>query len=380
MEQKDTFKKRLLTILVLSGGEMEYSTLQLMDYSRITKANGLKKLAYDEGLIRETYRNDTRAIKLRLFDKQAALYMPSLWEGAMGYAPRNIFDGTKTGIARKHRLAEVLVILSEAGISITPDRYITRTLPPHLQLEPTYTPLIDLRETFGIPKDTFPGARGFGVVTAPSGIFAIYYVGKKRTITWHGANEGVLSDVEKSIYKNIDDRPLLDKLSNSTTNEDKINDFVKNGAILLSGDYRAAVSEILSEYKKYSWNYTYQFHNAYLLPTDTTGIIFLGLMMKAGWRKRLTGLFIKDSERVSDVSRSTYDIDGVVDGVDTLCALDMDILRLARLSGKDMGHGSLNVICFDFQAELIKDLLPDSFNVLSYPFVDVIRAFYDVEE
>ena len=358
---------------------MEYSTLTLIDYARSTKDYVVKKMMREEGIIRESYRYDTRALKLRLFDKQAPSYMPSLWEGALGYAPRNLFDGTVTGVARKHRLAETLVVLSEAGISITPDKYITAALPPHLEIAPTYTPLINLRETFDIPKDSFPGARGFGILTASSGIFAIYYVGKNGTIPWQGLNEKILSDVQKMIYEKIEDKPFLDKLRNVDSCEDRINDFVRNGAILMSGDYRATAEDILAEYRKSPVGYNYQYHNAYLLPIDTTGIIFLGLMMKAGWRKRLTDLFIKDSERMSDVSRSTYDIDGVVDEIDTVCILDMDILRLAKLVAKNIDK-SVNVVCFDFQAEQLSDLLPKNFNVLPYPFVDVIRAFYNIEE
>lgn len=378
MEQKNTLKKRLLTILVLSGGEMEYSSLSLMDYARATKDYALRKLIIEEGLVRETYRNGIRALKLRLFDKKAASYMPSLWEGALGYTPRNLFDGTLTGIARKHRLAETLVILSEANISITPDRYIAGTLPPHLEIEPAFTPLSHCKEIYNIPKDTLPGARGFGLVTAPSGIFAVYYVGKNGTIPWQGMNERMLREVQSRTYQKVEDYPLLEKFKRSITSEDKINEFISCGAVLLSGDYEATAKEIITSYTKHSENYADEFHNAYLLPTDTSGIIMLGLMIKAGWRKRLTGLFVKDSERVTDVSRGTHDIDGIVDGIETVCAVDMDMLRITRLAAKGIDN-SLNVICFDFQAETLREILPQNFNVLPYPFVDVIRAFYDTD-
>lgn len=61
--------------------------------------------------------------------------------------------------------------------------------------------------------------------------------------------------------------------------------------------------------------------------------------------------------------------------------MDGDIGRLKRFTEMSISpddYGKFKIICYDFQKEIVESVAPQGMDIISYPFEDVVNAFYGV--
>ena len=69
------------------------------------------------------------------------------------------------------------------------------------------------------------------------------------------------------------------------------------------------------------------------------------------------------------------------DGYYCLVFMDGDIGRLKRFTEMSISpddYGKFKIICYDFQKEIVESVAPQGMDIISYPFEDVVNAFYGV--
>lgn len=189
---EDTLASLLLTLTALSG---EFPTAQI---SRLPSTGAYQekilKSLKGEKLLRTYYRDGLRALRLTtaakklLVDKWPDRFLPYL----SGSTETNVLKSEVPRRLRLHRMAEVLVTMLNAGVSVFPwekPALFSPTPPaaaPYIG-QPIYYNSREIKEIG--PQSTFiRGSRATGVLLTDGGLFMVYNTGPSQ-MKWEYQSE-----------------------------------------------------------------------------------------------------------------------------------------------------------------------------------------------
>lgn len=181
MPPLDTFPGLLLTLTALSG-EFPTDLLARLPGAASYKEFAVKQLKR-ENLLRTYYRDGVRGLRLTFPAKKLLLSSRPHWFGPYlsGAAETNRLKSEIIRRLRLHRMAEVLVSMLNAGVTVFPWEKpgVFHPVPPpaHTWIShPTYFSSRDVKE-IGPQRDMIRGSRSTGVLLEDGGIFVVYNTG-----------------------------------------------------------------------------------------------------------------------------------------------------------------------------------------------------------
>jgi hypothetical protein len=383
--------KHKLMIAVLLAGEYPYKSLDLMKESPERKREAVYQLK-DKGYIdvkiigakrKKTYANQKqhKVIRLKMFSKRKYDYVYDLFDGADNYEPDIRTDGI-TRLERKDRLAELIMVMLESGVNVTPDLKPSPEHPGPLDeyedCLPYFISSIEARAAITIKEDKGKGARFHGTLISAGGIYNIYNMGSVM-MEWVRPSEKTAVDFNSQYEKRMtpwgkDSSEWYSKSAIIFSRKmDFIIDFVIEGISPRKG-YNP--NKNLANINNY-------YDHTFYLPLSLQGEILLNMMTRKKWHYYLVGMFYKDEHLAGESVKYSIACDAVKDGCYGLVFLDCDIGRLKRFTSikvKPEHKGKYKIICYDFQEEIVKALAPEGMDIVVMPFDAVINAFYQIYE
>lgn len=181
MPPDDTLAGLLLTLTALSG-EFPMAQVSRLSNTGAYQEKVLKSLK-GEKLLRTYYRDGLRALRLTTAAKKLMLdswpdrFLPYL----SGSTETNMLKSEIPRRLRLHRMAEVLVTMFNAGITVFPWEKPVLFSPtplspsPHIG-QPTYYSSREVKE-IGPQSNKIRGSRATGILLADGGIFVVYNTG-----------------------------------------------------------------------------------------------------------------------------------------------------------------------------------------------------------
>lgn len=179
MIEYGTFKHKLLSTMVMAG-EYPYKSLDLMVESPIRKREVINLLK-DKGYIDIKTVYGIKRIRFKMFDKKKAEYCYDLFEGADTYKPNEKVRVSERKLERIDRIAEVLIMMMEAGINVTDDE---KPLIEKMEIIeetderlPYFMTSLEARAAVEIKEDKGKGSRFHGTLVSCGGLYNIYNMG-----------------------------------------------------------------------------------------------------------------------------------------------------------------------------------------------------------
>ena len=181
MPPLNTFPGLLLTLTALSG-EFPTDLLARLPGAASYKEFAVKQLKR-ENLLRTYYRDGVRGLRLTYSAKKLLLSSQPDWfrPYLSGAAETNRLKSEITRRLRLHRMAEVLVSMLNADVTVfpweKPSVFQPVPPPPHTRISsPTYFSSREVKE-IGPQRDMIRGSRATGVLLAGGDVFIVYNTG-----------------------------------------------------------------------------------------------------------------------------------------------------------------------------------------------------------
>lgn len=181
MPPLNTFPGLLLTLTALSG-EFPTDLLARLPGAASYKEFAVKQLKR-ENLLRTYYRDGVRGLRLTYPAKKLLLSSQPDWfrPYLSGAAETNRLKSEITRRLRLHRMAEVLVSMLNADVTVfpweKPSVFQPVPPPPHTRISsPTYFSSREVKE-IGPQRDMIRGSRATGVLLAGGDVFIVYNTG-----------------------------------------------------------------------------------------------------------------------------------------------------------------------------------------------------------
>lgn len=380
MIEYGTFKHKLLSTMVMAG-EYPYKSLDLMVESPIRKREVINLLK-DKGYIDIKMVYGIKRIRFKMFDKKKAEYCYDLFEGADTYKPNEKVRVSERKLERIDRIAEVLIMMMEAGINVTDDE---KPLIEKMEIIeetderlPYFMTSLEARAAVEIKEDKGKGSRFHGTLVSCGGLYNIYNMGDSM-MEWVRPSEYTAVDFNMQYQTKVLPWGALYKewygksaiiLSRSM---EYLVDFVKGNVTLRHGH---GTSKNLVNINNY-------YDHTFYLPLSYQGQIMLNMMCMKNWHYYLVGLFYKKEHLASKEVKMSIACDAVKDGYYSLVFMDGDIGRLKRFVNQEIkpeNHGQFRILCYDFQEEVVKKLAPKGMDVVAYNFEKITNGFYNVYE
>ena len=102
------------------AGEYPYKSLDIMMESTLRKREVISQLK-EKGYIDIKVVHKIKRIKFKLYDKKKQEICSDLFQGAEKYKPNEKTRANERKLERIDRIAEVFVMMMEAGVNVTPD-------------------------------------------------------------------------------------------------------------------------------------------------------------------------------------------------------------------------------------------------------------------
>lgn len=380
MIEYGTFKHKLLSTMVMAG-EYPYKSLDLMVESSIRKREVINLLK-DKGYIDIKTVYGIKRIRFKMFDKKKAEYCYDLFEGADTYKPNEKVRVSERKLERIDRIAEVLIMMMEAGINVTDDE---KPLIEKMEIIeetderlPYFMTSLEARAAVEIKEDKGKGSRFHGTLVSCGGLYNIYNMGDSM-MEWVRPSEYTAVDFNMQYQTKVLPWGALYKewygksaiiLSRSM---EYLVDFVKGNVTPRHGH---GTSKNLVNINNY-------YDHTFYLPLSYQGQIMLNMMCMKNWHYYLVGLFYKKEHLASKEVKMSIACDAVKDGYYSLVFMDGDIGRLKRFVNQEIkpeNHGQFRILCYDFQEEVVKKLAPKGMDVVAYNFEKITNGFYNVYE
>lgn len=380
MIEYGTFKHKLLSTMVMAG-EYPYKSLDLMVESPIRKREVINLLK-DKGYIDIKTVYGIKRIRFKMFEKKKAEYCYDLFEGADTYKPNEKVRVSERKLERIDRIAEVLIMMMEAGINVTDDE---KPLIEKMEIIeetderlPYFMTSLEARAAVEIKEDKGKGSRFHGTLVSCGGLYNIYNMGDSM-MEWVRPSEYTAVDFNMQYQTKVLPWGALYKewygksaiiLSRSM---EYLVDFVKGNVTPRHGH---GTSKNLVNINNY-------YDHTFYLPLSYQGQIMLNMMCMKNWHYYLVGLFYKKEHLASKEVKMSIACDAVKDGYYSLVFMDGDIGRLKRFVSQEIkpeNHGQFRILCYDFQEEVVKKLAPKGMDVVAYNFEKITNGFYNVYE
>ena len=373
-----SFKHKLLIAIMLAG-EYPYKSLDLMREGYGTKLPVLKDLK-DSGYISILEACGAKRIRFKMFEKKKKDYASQLFVGGEKYVP-DIRSNGKRKLDRKDRIAEIVIMMLEAGINVTPDVKPSPAdkgpLSEGNDCLPYFITSLEARAAITIKEDKGKGARFHGALISAGGVYNVYNMGDSM-MEWVRPSEMTAMDFNIQYQakmtpwgKNLG----LEWMGNSaivlSRNMQYIEPFVKG---TLKATHGRGSSKNLANINEY-------YDRTFFLPLNREGQILINIMTKKKWHHYLVGLFFGKNELADLQTKQSIACDALKDGCYYLVFLDCDIGRLRRFVDIEIAPedaGKYKIICYDFQESAVRNLAPPGMDVITYKFDEVVNAFYAV--
>jgi len=372
-----TIEYKVMTVLVLAG-QYPYKSLDLVTDNNNKRRESIRRLK-ELGYIDVKTVGEKKRIRLKMFARRKELYAKDLFEGADNCEP-DIRCGGERKLERIDRIAEVVMMMMGAGVNVTPD---TKPLPPAtLQVGedseylPYFITSIEARAALPIKEEKGKGARFHGSLISLGGLYNVYNMGEVM-MEWVRPSEKTAVDFNSQYQLKVVPwgKDYSDWFGGSaivlSRNLNYIVDFVKGNLKVRNG--YGSIKNLVNINEYYS--------NTYYLPLSRKGQIMMNIMTKRKWHYYLVGMFYKDEYLASPDVKLSIACDAVKNGCYCLVFMDGDIGRLKRFTSVEIrkeDYGKFKVICYDFQEEVVRQLVPPGMDVVPYSFDDVIKGFYTV--
>lgn len=333
-----------------------------------------------KGLMNETDLSENKIIKPRMFDKLKLNYL-ELFDGLENYKLNHIGNHVKD-VERRLRISEILMMMIEAGVNISPDKkpFMNGLLYPELNktLLPYFMTSLEVRSVMEINEDKGKGARFHGTLVSSGGIYNVYNMGETM-MDWVRPSEYAASEFINRYSKRIMPEFCVNKgwYQESaivlSRRYDYITEFVNGNIHKKNGSGSSKNLVNINEYYKHT----------FYLPLSIEGQVMINMMTLNKWHYYLVGLFYprENTEMVTPQVEMSIACDAIKDGCYSLVFMDGDIGRLKRFASidvKDEDYGKYKVICYTFQEPHVKKVLPPGMEVVSYDFAIVTEKFYEV--
>lgn len=366
MPALDTFSGLLLTLTALSG---EFPTALI---SRLPGANSYKEFALKqlkrENLLRTYYRDGVRGLRLTLAGKKLLLssspdrFLPYL----SGATETNRLKSEVTRRLRLHRMAEVLVTMLNAGVSVFPwgkPNLFCPTPPspaPHIG-QPAYFSSREIKE-IGLQRDQIKGSRAVGLLLSVGGIFPVYNTGAGQ-MKWEYR-------VEMRLKNLIRTELCLKRLYPQFADAEQ-------GVIVFAADM-GQMAAFMGPHESAQHDYFVldgDFSHFYYLTSDHYGEVVLQLLCVPNERAALDAILaqgLSDPQPGLVVDNDAMDGDSPV-----LFGYTCDMPRIKRFDSALHIHGRTGTLyCFDFQAPILRELCGPNVEIRDIDFEVYERSVF----
>ena len=363
----DTLSDLLLTLVALSG-ELPASQICRLPSTPGYQSKVIKSLKKD-GLLMSYYRNGLRGLRLTLTPKKRLLsehpdwFLPYL----SGTTETNRLKSDILRRLRLHRMAEVLVTMLNAGVSVFPwekPALFSPTPPaaaPHIG-QPIYYNSREIKE-IGPQSSFIRGSRATGVLLTDGGLFMVYNTGPSQ-MKWEHQSELRLNNL---LQTEICQRRLIKQFLN-----------VKQTPIVF-GSYMEQMASLMGVGGDGRHNYFVLdglFEHFYYLTSGHHGELVLQLLCDTEQRVVLDDILSQDlSPRCPDwiVDNDAMDGDSPV-----LFAYTCDMPRIRRFATALELHGKTGTLfCFDFQENVPRQICGPRTKIESLDFEKVKALLFD---
>lgn len=380
MIEYGTFKHKLLSTMVIAG-EYPYKSLDLMMESPIRKREVINQLK-DKGYIDIKTISGIKRIRFKMFDKKKNEYCQNLFKGAELYKPNEKVRVSARKLERIDRIAEVLIMMMEAGINVTdeekPEISNMEVIEETDERIPYFITSLEARAAIEIKEDKGKGSRFHGTMVSSGGLYNIYNMGDSM-MEWVRPSEYTAVDFNLQYQMHVLPWGKLYKewygksaiiFSRSM---EYVVDFVKGNVTPRHGH---GTSKNLVNINNY-------YDHTFYLPLSYQGQVMLNMMALKNWHYYLVGLFYKKEDLASKEVKMSIACDATQDGCYSLVFMDGDIGRLKKFVNQDImpeNYGQYKILCYDFQEEVVKKLAPKGMDVIAFDFEKITNGFYDVYE
>lgn len=342
----DTFPGLVLALTALSG-ELPAALISRLPASDTYKEYAVKQLKRNN-LLRTFYRNGVRGLRLTTTAKRRLLecwpdqFLPYL----SGSTETNQLKSEVTRRLRLHRMAEVLVTMLNADVSVLPwekPALFAPTPPAGLTAldRPAYYSSREVKE-LGAQAVKIRGSRSTGVMLAGKDIFAVYNTGSGQ-MKWENKAELRL-------------KALLEMELCQTRLPAQFK-WAQQSAIVFASDMNlmAPLMGVGVDKRHSCFVLSGEFEHFYYLPSDHHGEVILQLLCGPGEKAVLDGILLKGFKP----PRPGWVIENdAIDGeAAVLFAYTCDMPRIHRFSTaleKMDWPGTL--FCFDFQVDAMRQV------------------------
>lgn len=362
----DSFPALLLTMIALSG-EIPIALTRRLSGSSSYADFAVKRLKGD-GLIRTYYRNGLRGLRLTaqakklLAAKQPDRFLPLFTGSTMTSTPKY----TIVHRLRLHRMAETLVTMLNAGVSVYPWKKPEVFSPANLAAEPdierpTYYSARELKN-LGLMTNRIRGSRCAGILLANGDIFVAYSTGTSE-MQWEYKAEMRLRSL---LQIELCQQRLPAQFMNA-----------RQHGVLFAADMTLlpAMAGVESD-KRQSYFLTGEsFKHFHYLTCDHHGDVVLRLLCDPDKRAVLDGILSEDL----DPARPDFIVenDAMENGSPALFAYTCDVPRIKSFDGGLALHGLTGTLyCFDFQEDALRQMCAADIEFRCIGFDEYERGYF----
>lgn len=356
----------ILTLTALSG-EFPMAQIKRLPSTDAYQEKILKRLK-SENLVRTYYRNGLRGLRLTAQAKkllaadQPDRFTPLFTGNTMTNAPKY----TIVHRLRLHRMAEVLVAMFNAGVSVLPWEKPVVFTPTPLTAEPnikqpTYYSSRELKN-LGLMANKIRGSRCAGILLANQDVFVAYSTGSSE-MQWEYKAEIRLQSL------------LQIELCHCRLPTQFMG--AQQHAILFAADMSLlpSIAGVGSNNRQSYFLSGGSFRHFYYLTNDHHGDVILQLLCDPDKRAALDGILSEDLAPAHP--GFIVENDAMEDGSPALFAYTCDLPRIKRFDSGLMLHGMTGTLyCFDFQEDAIRQMCGADIDFRCIEFDEYERRYF----
>jgi len=362
----DTFPGLLLTLTALSG-ELPAALVSHLPAAETYKEYAVKQLKR-ANLLRTFYRNGVRGLRLTLTAKRLLLAEYADWFGPYlsGTTETNRLKSDIVRRLRLHRMAEVLVTMFNAEVSVLPwekPPLFAPTLPAALTAleRPAYYSSREVKE-LGEQAVKIRGSRSTGVLLTDSDIFVVYNTGPGKMEWEYKAEMRLKALLEMEICQTR--LPTQFALTKQT-------------AIVFSSDMKqmAPLMGVGGEKRRNYFALDGDFKHFFYLTSDHHGEVILQLLCYPSEMEVLDAILRKGFQP----ARPSWVVENdAMDGEHpVLFAYTCDMRRIKHFDSGLKIHGLTGTLyCFDFQEEAMRRICSPAVAIQSIDFEAYERSVF----
>ena len=362
----------LLIIMIALSGEFPATMVSRLPGADTYKEFAVKRLKRDK-LIRSFYRDGLRGLRLTSTAKKLLLTAYPIWfqPTLTGNTETNYLKSEITRRLRLHRMAEMLLVMNNTGISTFPWEkpaiFQTTSLPPDaFHGQPAYYSSREVKE-IGPQSTKIRGSRATGILLTDGGIFVVYNTAATE-MKWEYKAEMRLKAL---LQIELCQQRLPDRFRNAQQDAIVFGSSMRQMEWLMGIGSKATRSFFVLDGN---------FEHFYFLTNDRYGEVLLQLLCEPELKAMLDEILM---ENLSE-SRAGWPI--VNDGFDeseapVLFGYTCDMPRIKHFDTALSLHGQTGtVICFDYQEETLRNICGPRVSLQCISFAAFERSVLHLSE